>query len=84
MAQEAIESTRKIYISRSTFPGAGAVGGHWLGDNTATWDDLARSIQGTLLFNILAVPYVGADTCGFNNPTNAELCTRWMQAAAVT
>lgn len=33
-------------ISRSTFASAGRHGGHWLGDNAATFDDLYFSIPG--------------------------------------
>ena len=33
-------------ISRSTFASAGRHGGHWLGDNAATFDDLYLSIPG--------------------------------------
>lgn len=76
---------RPLIISRSTFLGHSALGaGHWLGDNTATWHDLHMNIAGVLQFGALfQVPLVGADTCGFNNPTNAELCTRWMATSAM-
>ena len=39
---------RSVVISRSTFPSAGLHGGHWLGDNTATFNDLYLSIPGDL------------------------------------
>uniref|UniRef100_A0A914D7K4 Alpha-glucosidase n=1 Tax=Acrobeloides nanus TaxID=290746 RepID=A0A914D7K4_9BILA len=39
-------------ISRSTFPSSGRYGGHWLGDNTARWEDLATSIIGAQEFNL--------------------------------
>ncbi|KAK6044791.1 hypothetical protein COOONC_17704, partial [Cooperia oncophora] len=35
---------RGIVISRSTFPSAGRFAGHWLGDNSAGWEDLRTSI----------------------------------------
>ena len=41
-----ILNKRSLVISRSTFPGSGAHGGHWLGDNASKWPDLATSIPG--------------------------------------
>lgn len=80
-AMKSITGERQMIISRSTFPGSGFHGGHWLGDNTATWDDLYYSIPGTLSMNIFGIPLVGADTCGFNSNTTPELCSRWTQVA---
>uniref|UniRef100_F7BGL5 Maltase-glucoamylase n=1 Tax=Monodelphis domestica TaxID=13616 RepID=F7BGL5_MONDO len=37
---------RGIVISRSTFPSSGRWAGHWLGDNTAAWDQMYKSIIG--------------------------------------
>uniref|UniRef100_A0A0K0EVM1 Maltase n=1 Tax=Strongyloides venezuelensis TaxID=75913 RepID=A0A0K0EVM1_STRVS len=78
------ESTGKrgTIISRSTFPSSGKYGGHWLGDNTARWEDLQTSLIGVQEFNMFGIPYVGSDVCGFVGPTNEELCLRWQQAGS--
>ncbi|KAL2301179.1 hypothetical protein Nmel_011740, partial [Mimus melanotis] len=39
-------SERGIVITRSTYPSSGRWAGHWLGDNTAAWDQLHKSIIG--------------------------------------
>uniref|UniRef100_A0A158P7E8 Gal_mutarotas_2 domain-containing protein n=1 Tax=Angiostrongylus cantonensis TaxID=6313 RepID=A0A158P7E8_ANGCA len=73
---------RGTVISRSTFPSSGRYAGHWLGDNSATWQDLQTSIIGAQEFNIFGIPYVGSDICGFNGVSNEELCLRWQQMGA--
>ncbi|KAJ3553463.1 hypothetical protein NM688_g3600 [Phlebia brevispora] len=73
---------RPFLISRSTFPSSGKWTGHWLGDNYSKWQYMFFSIQGALQFQIFQVPFVGADTCGFQNNTDEELCNRWMQLSA--
>ncbi|KAG8869470.1 hypothetical protein FRB97_001206 [Tulasnella sp. 331] len=73
---------RPFIIGRSTFAGAGKWIGHWTGDNYATWQYMYLSIQGILQFQIFQIPLVGADTCGFNEDTDEELCNRWMQLSA--
>ena len=46
-ALEDIRQKRPFIISRSTFPGQGHYGGHWSGDNSATFYDMYKSISGT-------------------------------------
>ena len=48
-ALKKLRGKRSVVISRSTFPSAGLHGGHWLGDNTATFNDLYLSIPGKLI-----------------------------------
>lgn len=69
-------------LSRSSFPSLGHYSGHWLGDNTARWEDLQTSVIGAQEFNIFGIPYVGSDICGFYGNTNEELCLRWQQMGA--
>ncbi|KAF8386223.1 hypothetical protein PRIPAC_75365 [Pristionchus pacificus] len=81
-AMRAATGKRGVVISRSTFPSSGRFGGHWLGDNTATWDDLRSAVIGVMEFNLFGIPYVGSDVCGFNGNTTEQLCLRWHQLGA--
>ncbi|KAI6211415.1 Maltase-glucoamylase, intestinal [Aphelenchoides besseyi] len=81
-AQKASVGKRGQVISRSTFPSSGRYGGHWLGDNTARWEDLRTAIIGAQEFNLFGIPHVGSDVCGFLNDTTEELCLRWQQLGA--
>ncbi|NXA54524.1 MGA protein, partial [Nothocercus julius] len=81
-ALQSLTKERGIVITRSTYPSSGKWAGHWLGDNTAAWDQLAKSIIGMMEFSLFGVSYTGADICGFFQDAEYEMCVRWMQLGA--
>ncbi|XP_014841756.1 PREDICTED: sucrase-isomaltase, intestinal-like isoform X2 [Poecilia mexicana] len=77
-----VTGKRGIVVTRSTYPTSGKWAGHWLGDNNSSWDQLFKSIIGMMEFSLFGISYTGADICGFFNPTEYEMCLRWMQLGA--
>ncbi|NWS64267.1 MGA protein, partial [Chunga burmeisteri] len=77
-----ITKERGIVVTRSTYPSSGKWSGHWLGDNTAAWNQLDKSIIGTSIQPITNLFHTGADICGFFGDSEYELCARWMELGA--
>ena len=73
---------RSFIISRSNFVGSGKFHSHWLGDNSATYEQMQYSVAGIYLYNVFGYPLTGADICGFIGDTTPELCTRWTTLGA--
>lgn len=73
---------RPFIIGRSTSIGSGRLAGHWGGDNSATYAQMAASIPQALALAVAGVPFFGVDACGFAGNTDAQLCARWMGLAA--
>ncbi|RWS01075.1 lysosomal alpha-glucosidase-like protein, partial [Dinothrombium tinctorium] len=70
---------RPWILSRASVSGQGRYSSHWNGDITAEWTTMRRTISNMLTFNIIGMPFVGADICGFMKNTTRELCLRWQQ-----
>ena len=73
---------RPFVLSRSFFAGSQKYSAIWTGDNTADWKHLEIASPMLLSLNVAAMSFVGADVGGFFGSPDAQLFTRWMQAAA--
>nr|CAD7427819.1 unnamed protein product [Timema monikensis] len=77
-----IREKRPFVISRSSFVGMGVYSGHWSGDITSSWSDMAWTVPELLSMSLFGIPLMGADICGFNGDTTVPLCQRWMELGA--
>ncbi|RWS19414.1 glycosyl hydrolase: sucrase-isomaltase-like protein, partial [Leptotrombidium deliense] len=73
---------RPFVVSRSTAAGQGRYTSHWNGDITSEWSSMRNTITNMLTFNIIGMPLIGADICGFMRNTTVDLCLRWHQLGA--
>eukprot|EP01022_Parablepharisma_sp_SALTPOND_P008024 TRINITY_DN135087_c3_g1_i1.p1 TRINITY_DN135087_c3_g1~~TRINITY_DN135087_c3_g1_i1.p1 ORF type:complete len:1866 (+),score=156.31 TRINITY_DN135087_c3_g1_i1:1756-7353(+) len=76
------EDKRFLLASRSTFPGSGHYGSHWIDQNYASWESLRASIPAMLNFNMFGIPHVGAPIGGFYGNVESELLIRWFELGA--
>ncbi|MBI5669805.1 MAG: DUF4968 domain-containing protein [Chloroflexi bacterium] len=76
-------NARPFNIIRAGYAGAQRYASSWTGDNTSDWDHLRLSISMTLNMGLSGAPFTGPDIGGFQKDTNAELFTRWLQAACL-
>ncbi|GLE02260.1 hypothetical protein PINS_up011098 [Pythium insidiosum] len=76
-------STRRPFVlSRAFFAGSQRFGAIWTGDNRADWGHLRYATKMLLSMSVAGLTFVGADVGGFFGNPDAELLTRWYQAAA--
>lgn len=72
---------RPFVLSRAFFAGSQRYGAIWTGDNTAEWGHLQYATKMLLSMSVAGLTFVGADVGGFFGNPDAELLTRWYQAA---
>lgn len=92
MARASFEGLRKLrperrplVITRAGYAGVQRYSAVWTGDNSANWSHLALTIPMLTGMSVSGIPFVGADAGGFmGGDPDAELYTRWLQAAALT
>lgn len=72
---------RPFVLSRAFFAGSQRFGAIWTGDNKADWGHLAYATKMLLSMSVTGLTFVGADVGGFFGNPDAELVTRWYQAA---
>ncbi|ESO08740.1 hypothetical protein HELRODRAFT_74366 [Helobdella robusta] len=73
---------RPFVLSRAFFAGSQRYGAVWTGDNTGEWEHLKVTIPMLLSLSVTGITFSGADVGGFFKSPDAELLTRWYQAAA--
>uniref|UniRef100_A0A6M2E1U1 Glucosidase II subunit alpha n=1 Tax=Xenopsylla cheopis TaxID=163159 RepID=A0A6M2E1U1_XENCH len=73
---------RPFILTRGFFPGSQRYAAMWTGDNLADWGHLQASLKMCLSISVSGFSFCGADIGGFFGNPDAELFTRWYQAAA--
>ena len=76
------DNKRPFVLTRSFFAGSQRYSAVWTGDNAADWSHLAIATPMLLSLNVAGITFSGADVGGFFKDPDAELLTRWYQAAA--
>ena len=77
------KKSRPFNISRSGYAGLARHATNWTGDNRSSWEHLRLSITMVLNLGLCGVPFTGPDIGGFRGSPDAELMTRWLEAASM-
>eukprot|EP00285_Hemiselmis_virescens_P000081 CAMPEP_0173378612 /NCGR_PEP_ID=MMETSP1356-20130122/1755_1 /TAXON_ID=77927 ORGANISM="Hemiselmis virescens, Strain PCC157" /NCGR_SAMPLE_ID=MMETSP1356 /ASSEMBLY_ACC=CAM_ASM_000847 /LENGTH=605 /DNA_ID=CAMNT_0014331735 /DNA_START=65 /DNA_END=1882 /DNA_ORIENTATION=- len=75
---------RPFILSRAFYAGSQRYVAVWTGDNMAKWEHLTAATPMLLQLSMTGIQFCGADVGGFFYNPEAELMTRWYQAAAYT
>lgn len=88
MARASYEALRKqrpdqrvVNYARSGYAGSQRYAMTWTGSNSATWEHLRLSLSMVLNMSLSGLPLTGVNIGGFYESPDAELFTRWLQAA---
>lgn len=82
LVRRAHGTLRPFILTRAHFSGTQRYAAVWTGDNAAEWGHLEASIPMCLSLSVAGISFCGADVGGFFGNPEAELFTRWYQAAS--
>jgi len=82
LVQRGENKQRPFVLTRAFFAGSQRSAAVWTGDNTATWGHLKIAQPMLLSLAVGQIPFSGSDVGGFFGDPDAQLLTRWYQAAA--
>ncbi|WP_407889002.1 glycoside hydrolase family 31 protein [Levilactobacillus sp. N40-8-2] len=75
------QGRRPYVITRAAYAGTQKYSTVWTGDNRSIWPHIQMMIPQLCNLGLSGFSFVGTDIGGFASDTNAELLTRWIEAA---
>lgn len=75
------QGRRPYVITRAAYAGTQKYATVWTGDNRSIWPHIQMMIPQICNLGMSGFSFVGTDIGGFASDTNAELLTRWIEAA---
>jgi alpha-glucosidase len=74
--------SRPFVMTRASYAGGQRYAATWTGDNSSTWNHLRQTTPQLINLGLSGFSMAGADVGGFAGSPQAELLTRWLEAAA--
>lgn len=78
---KAQQGKRPYVITRAAYAGTQKYSTVWTGDNRSMWPHIQMMIPQLCNLGLSGFSFIGTDIGGFASDTNAELLTRWIEAA---
>ena len=78
---KAQQGRRPYVITRAAYAGTQKYSTVWTGDNRSIWPHIQMMIPQLCNLGLSGFSFVGTDIGGFASDSNAELLTRWIEAA---